>query len=127
MWKSIRPEVCEYFQSNWVKWTKEQPSWFNRKFIMKIPDDFIPLEALDAIKRERKLLAAKKKKKRNKKQGGRRKKSNKVGIEEPSPFPSIMLEDASDEVIIESIDERSEDQENIDLEDTLSVSEKLEL
>ncbi|GMH64607.1 hypothetical protein TrST_g10090 [Triparma strigata] len=76
LWKSIRPEVCTYFQENWVRWSKEQPAWFNRKLIAKIPDDFIPLEALDAIKRERRALEKNKRRSRGNRGKGKGKKSS---------------------------------------------------
>ena len=45
-WTSIRPQVAEWLDSNWDKWEREKPDWFNVVFIASIDDDIMPARAL---------------------------------------------------------------------------------
>jgi hypothetical protein len=48
-WKSISGGVSTYTHANWAMWTEEQPEWFTEECIAKVPDEFIPLDARQAL------------------------------------------------------------------------------
>jgi hypothetical protein len=50
LWKSIRPQVKEWFLENWNRWEEEQPEWFDPVLKRDVDDDFIPRVALERIK-----------------------------------------------------------------------------
>jgi hypothetical protein len=50
MWKSIRPEVVEWFHENWGKWADEKPKWFTGAFKKRLDDDLLPKAVLRALK-----------------------------------------------------------------------------
>ena len=50
-WIDIRDDVKAYSLEHWKSWEEEKPSWFDANFRAKIPDDFIPKEALDELNR----------------------------------------------------------------------------
>ena len=45
-WTSIRPQVAEWLDSNWDKWERDEPDWFNAVFIDSIDDDIMPARVL---------------------------------------------------------------------------------
>ena len=52
LWVEIRDDVKAYSLKNWRRWEAEKPAWFDENFKAKVPDDFIPKEALDKLKKK---------------------------------------------------------------------------
>jgi hypothetical protein len=50
LWKSIRPQVKEWFLENWNRWEEQQPEWFDPVLKRDVDDDFITGVALERIK-----------------------------------------------------------------------------
>ena len=72
-WLEIRDDVKAYSLEHWKRWEEEKPAWFNKKFKAKVPDDFIPKEALEKLKYHQD---------RRSKGGKRRSSSGKLLVEE---------------------------------------------
>ena len=52
LWKSdIGDEVKAWTTANWAQWSEEKPAWFKPE---KVPDDFIPVGALQQLGYDRK-------------------------------------------------------------------------
>ena len=45
-------EVRQWVRDNWAKWDKEMPDWFTAALVQKIPDNMLPVPALDKLKRK---------------------------------------------------------------------------
>jgi hypothetical protein len=45
-WKSIRPEVVDYFHANWARWEVSQPKFFTAAFKKRLDDDLLPPDVL---------------------------------------------------------------------------------
>ena len=45
-WTSIRPQVAEWLDSNWDKWERDKPDWFNAVFVDSVDDDIMPARVL---------------------------------------------------------------------------------
>ena len=48
-WRSIKEEVKVWSLVNWSKWENEKPEWFTPMIKATIPDDFIPIAAVEAL------------------------------------------------------------------------------
>jgi hypothetical protein len=44
-WKSIRPEVIEWFHESWAGWEVEKPKFFTAAFKKRLDDDLVPPDA----------------------------------------------------------------------------------
>jgi len=49
-WQSIRPQVAEWFELNWLRWEEEKPVWFNPVFVSHVDDDLVPVEVIEELK-----------------------------------------------------------------------------
>ena len=50
LWKSIRPQVIEFFHANWAKWEAEKPKFFTAAFKKRLDHDLLPPDVLRAMK-----------------------------------------------------------------------------
>lgn len=70
LWKEIRDDVKDYSLKMWMLWEQRKPGWLDDNFKMHVPDDFIPEENLQELK---------------KKHGGQRRRSSLGALEQRKP------------------------------------------
>ena len=46
IWTGIREEVKEWIAEGWWRWEEEHPKWFTKKWIGRLEDDMVPVDAL---------------------------------------------------------------------------------
>jgi hypothetical protein len=54
MWSRIKEDVKAWTMANWESWDREKPEWFTKKFVSRVPDEFIPRSFLTKLGAARK-------------------------------------------------------------------------
>ncbi|GMH69868.1 hypothetical protein TrRE_jg6404 [Triparma retinervis] len=57
VWSSIEEEVREWVSSQWWRWKKESPVWFDLAMSASIPLDMIPKEGREEARKKRKTMS----------------------------------------------------------------------
>jgi hypothetical protein len=48
-WKNLEVEVKAWTMANWARWEEEKPEWFDLALKASIPDEYIPIAAIEAL------------------------------------------------------------------------------
>ena len=55
LWSDIEEDVKAYTLATleyWAKWEREKPAWFDENFKASVPDEFIPKQSLEELKKK---------------------------------------------------------------------------